>query len=92
MRGIRTLSPLASSVKIAVFTICLPSSVIHNRVPLHNLGASNLRINKTGTPALNSNLCDDTSNNFKEFRNSRDSSQYHRMTSLCRRSYTLMFH
>ncbi|GFU79860.1 uncharacterized protein TNCV_577401 [Trichonephila clavipes] len=55
MRGIRTLSPLASPVKIVDFTICLPNSVIRNRVPLHNLGASKLRINKTGTPTFKSN-------------------------------------
>ncbi|GFX39894.1 uncharacterized protein TNCV_2646571 [Trichonephila clavipes] len=70
MCGIRTLSPLASPVKIVAFTICLPSSVIRNRVPLHNHGASKLRINKTGTPTFNSNLCDGTPDKSEEFRNS----------------------
>ncbi|GFV08758.1 uncharacterized protein TNCV_2488301 [Trichonephila clavipes] len=70
MRDIRTLSPLASPVKIVAFTICLPSSVIRNRVPLHNLGASKLRINKTGTPTFNSNLSNGTPDKSKEFRNS----------------------
>ncbi|GFU93604.1 uncharacterized protein TNCV_3401761 [Trichonephila clavipes] len=70
MRDIRTLSPLASPVKIVAFTICLPSSVICNRVPLHNLGASKLRSNKTGTPTFNSNLCDGITDKSKEFRNS----------------------
>ncbi|GFS84720.1 uncharacterized protein TNCV_4608231 [Trichonephila clavipes] len=70
MRGIRTLSPLASPIKIVAFTLCLPSSVIHNRVPLHNLGTFKLRINKTGTPTFNSNLCDDIPDKSKELRNS----------------------
>ncbi|GFX61828.1 uncharacterized protein TNCV_1383261 [Trichonephila clavipes] len=71
MRGIRTLSPLASPVKIVDFTICLPNSVIRNRVPLHNLGISKLHINKTGsTLTCNSNLCDDTTDNSKNYRNS----------------------
>ncbi|GFX27422.1 uncharacterized protein TNCV_35191 [Trichonephila clavipes] len=63
MLGIRTLSSLASPDKNVAFTICLPSSVIRNRVPLHNLGASNLRFNKTGTPTFNCNLCDGTPDN-----------------------------
>ncbi|GFV66736.1 uncharacterized protein TNCV_1646151 [Trichonephila clavipes] len=70
MRGIRTFSPLASPVKIVTFTICLPSSVTRNRVPLHNLGASKWRINKTSASTFNSNLCDVTPDNSKEFRNS----------------------
>ncbi|GFV15100.1 uncharacterized protein TNCV_1743151 [Trichonephila clavipes] len=70
MRGIRTLPALASPIKIVAFTICLLSSVIRNRVPLHNLGASKLRINKTGTPTFNSNLCHGTPDKSKEFRNS----------------------
>ncbi|GFV82321.1 hypothetical protein TNCV_3443111 [Trichonephila clavipes] len=52
-RGIRKLPSLASPVKNVAFTICLPSSVIRNRVPLHNLGTSKLRINKTGAPFFN---------------------------------------
>ncbi|GFX37477.1 uncharacterized protein TNCV_1583601 [Trichonephila clavipes] len=70
MRGIGTSSPLASPVKIVAFTICLPSSVIRNQVPLHILGTSKLHINKTGTPTFYSNLRDGTPDNSKEFRNS----------------------
>ncbi|GBP07607.1 hypothetical protein EVAR_2740_1 [Eumeta japonica] len=67
IRGIRTSSSLASPIKIVAFTICLPSSVTRNRIPLHNVGASKLRINKTGTPNFNSNLCGGTSDNSKQF-------------------------
>ncbi|GBO98947.1 hypothetical protein EVAR_346_1 [Eumeta japonica] len=47
-KNIVSLAP----VKIVAFTMCLPSSLTCNRVPLHNLGASRLRINKTDSEKL----------------------------------------
>ncbi|GBM22100.1 hypothetical protein AVEN_266467-1 [Araneus ventricosus] len=70
MRGIKTLSPLATSVITVALTTFGPRCVICNRVPMRSLGTSRLRINSTRTLTFNLSLSEGTLDNSKELKNS----------------------
>ncbi|GBO26225.1 hypothetical protein AVEN_121240-1 [Araneus ventricosus] len=70
MREIKTPSPLAMPVITVDRTTFGPRCVICNRVPMHSLCTSRLRINSTGRPTLNISLLEGTPDISEELRNS----------------------
>ncbi|GBM49695.1 hypothetical protein AVEN_274354-1 [Araneus ventricosus] len=71
-RGIKTLYLLHISVITVAFMTFGRRCVICNRVPLHSLGISRLRISSTGTPTFNLGLSEGTPDNSKVLKSSTE--------------------